>query len=89
MKTCKNCSAVNISSAIKCESCNFENHFTLHIISDENVGKEVKAGSVQCKNCGDQQGLHEMQCTTCRFPLSSVKMKSVSPLSPFSEKRTG
>lgn len=63
--------------------------FTLHAaVLEEEIEEEVK-NTVQCQNCGDHQSVQELQCTTCRFPLAAVKMRTVTSLSAKLGKRVG
>ena len=89
MKTCKNCSTVNEVSAIKCTACNMENHFTLHAAVVEEEIIEEKKAVVQCLNCGTHQSAQDLQCSTCRFPLAEVKVRTVTSLSAKLGKRVG
>ena len=89
MKTCKNCSTENVVTAVKCVACNMENNFNLHAaVLEEEIIEEEKA-TVQCLNCGDHQSTQELQCTTCRFPLAEVKVRTVTSLSAKLGKRVG
>lgn len=58
-----------------------ENLFTLHAAPVEEVVEPVEQKVVQCLNCGDRQSVLETHCTSCRFPLAAVKVKTIDTLS--------
>lgn len=81
MKTCKNCGTSNEAHVTNCISCNMEGQFTLHAIPMEPKILEEQPETIQCSNCGDQQLSAATHCTTCRFPLAEVKVKTIHTLS--------
>ena len=81
MKTCKNCNTLNELHTTRCISCNMENYFSLHASVEEPATVEIPKVSIQCQNCGEHQLAEETHCTSCRFPLAEVKVKTISSLS--------